>query len=119
MVVLEAEDLEHVRRRLAVPAWITHSQGDCDSRAFFDQLRRLEARSLPAMLIEEVDHLLAVASDRRCAVDSAAGDAEPLPFLREEVAECARVAAVQRGERLFDAPGALAHAESVRAARLR
>jgi hypothetical protein len=61
------------------------------------------------VLFEEVDHLLTVVSDRRGAVDPTARNPEPLPLLREELSEPARVAAIESGERLLQTIGAVAH----------
>src|SRR6476659_8371040 len=89
MFALKGEDLEYVVSRLAVPVRIADGHCDRDPRSFLDELGRL-VMTLPMMLLQEVDHLLAVASDRRDAVDTAARNAEPLPVLREELPERAR-----------------------------
>ena len=77
----EGEHLEDAGRDLTLPVRIADGHADRNAQSLFDELGRLEAASFAVMLLEEVDHLPAVASDRRLAGEAAAGDAEPLRLL--------------------------------------
>ena len=94
---------------LALPPGVADRHADCDAWSFFDEFGRFEAAPAPVSLFEEVDHLPAVPSGRRVAVDATARDAEPLRILDEQIAEETDVTAVEGGERLSKTIGAVAH----------
>jgi hypothetical protein len=108
VLLAKSEHLEDLDR-LPVPTLVRHPQPDRDTRAALDELDRLEAPAVLVMLLPEVDHLRAGPSSRRSSVDASTSDAEPPSVVYEEVAKLAEVAAVERGKRLGESFGALAH----------
>jgi hypothetical protein len=92
-----------------MPVRVADRHADSDARPLFDELGRLEAAALPVMLLEEVDHLRAVPSDRRLTAGAAAGNTEPPRLLVEQLAEAAQIAVVEGGERQLETVDAITH----------
>jgi hypothetical protein len=108
-VASKGEHLEHVCRHFALKVRVADSHADGNARPLFDELGWLEATPVPTMAVEEVDHLLAVSSGRRGAVDAAARDTEPFRLLGEQFAEAADVTRIESGKRLLNPIGAFGH----------
>ncbi len=108
-VAIEGEHLEHVSGHLVRAVRVANRHADGDVWPRFDELGRLEVKPVATFVAEEVDHLLAVSSGRRGAVEAAAGYAEPLRLLGEQFAETADVTPIERGKRLLETIGAFAH----------
>ncbi len=108
---VEREHLKHVGRHFTLPRRVAHRHANGDVRSLFDDFGRLEAATLPMTLFEKVDHLSAVPSGRRGAVESSAGDAEPLGTHGKQLAERARITLVECGERLLETIGPVGHDE--------